>query len=153
MKVDVVDMPAKRLVAVRHHGPNFLIGAAFDELFRRTAGLELHRDADPITVAVYLDDPESKPADQMESLAAISVAEDASIDGLEEARLPSGRFLRAQFIGHYAGLGDGWGRLYSEYIPGGGHTLRDGVCFEVYVSDHDTTPPDELQTDLYAPIV
>ena len=153
MKLDVVELPARRLAAVRHRGPYVQIGAAFGALGQQAAALGLGRDPDAIQVAVYYDDPESTPAEELQSIAAVSVAENADIGDLEEARLPAGRFLRAEFVGHYAGLSDAWSRLYAEDIPAGGYTLRDDVCFEVYVSDHDSTPPDELRTDLYVPVV
>ena len=152
MKLDVVDLPARRLAAVRHQGLYMQIGAAFGRLGQKCAALGLEPAPDAIQVAVYYDDPETTPADELRSIAAVSVPEDTVIGDLEEERLPAGRFLRAEYVGHYSGLGDAWGRLYAEDVPAGGYTLRDGVVFEVYVSDHDTTPPDELRTDLYVPI-
>ncbi|TCO51236.1 GyrI-like small molecule binding protein [Kribbella antiqua] len=59
--------------------------------------------------------------------------------------------MRAEFVGHYAGLEAAWGRLYGEHVAAGGFTVRDGVNFEVYLNDH-RTPPDQLRTDLYLPI-
>ncbi|MGH3656744.1 MAG: AraC family transcriptional regulator [Micromonosporaceae bacterium] len=152
MKLDVVAVPAKRLAAVRHKGPYYLIGAAFGALAQQAGPLGLLSEPDATRLAIYYDDPETKPAEELQSIAAVTVREDAEIGDLEEERQPSGRFLRAEFVGHYSGLGEAWSRLYGEHIPAGGYALRDGVCFEVYVSDHDTTPPDELRTDLYVPI-
>jgi AraC family transcriptional regulator len=152
MKFDVVEMPALRLAAVRHVGPYFEIGSAFGQLEQRIASLGLDQNPDAIRLAMWLDNPDLKRADELRSLAAISVAEDAAIGDLEESRLPAGTYLRAEFVGHFSGLGEGWAQVYGEIIPSNGYLPRDGVTFEVYVSDHDTTPPDELRTDLYVPI-
>ena len=152
MKVDVVEVPATRLAAVPHQGPYFEIGRAFSTLEQKIAERGLGKEPDAIRVAIFYDDSDSKPAAELRSVAAISVPEGVDIGDLEEARLPDGTFLRAEFIGHYAGLETAWGQLYGEYVAAGGYTLRDGVNFEVYVSDHDNTPPDDLRTDLYLPI-
>jgi AraC family transcriptional regulator len=152
MQLDVVDVPATRLAAVRHQGPYFEIGAAFGRLEQQTAALGLGKEPGTMRVAIYYDDPDSKPAAELQSVAAISVPEDADIGDLEEARLPAGKYLRAEFVGHYSGLGNAWAQLYGEHVAAGGYTLRDGVNFEVYVSGHGNTPPDQLRTDLYLPI-
>ena len=151
MKVDVVDVPATRRAAVRHQGPYVEIGAAFGVLEQKAAELGLGKEPDAIRVAIYYDDPDGTPAAELRSVAAVSVPEDADIGDLDEARLPTGKYLRAEFTGHYAGLEAAWGRLYGEYVAAGGYAVRDGVNFEVYVNDH-STPPDQLRTDLYLPI-
>lgn len=153
MKFDIVEMPALRLAAVRQVGPYGEIGTAFGLLEPKIVALGLTEDPSAIRVAVWLDNPDLKPADELESLAAISVTDDAEIGDLEEARLPAGTYVRAEFVGHYSGLGEGWAQLYGEIIPSNGLTPRDAVTFEVYVSDHASVPPDELRTDLYVPIV
>ncbi|GAB3406129.1 AraC family transcriptional regulator [Flindersiella endophytica] len=152
MQVEVVELPTTRLAAVRHRGPYFQIGSAFGTLEQHIAKLGLPKEPETLLVAVYYDDADSKPAAELESVAAISVADDADIGELEETSLPAGKYLRAQFVGHYSGLPAAWQRLYAEVIPTSGHTLRDGVCFEAYLSDHATTAPDDLRTDLYVPI-
>lgn len=152
MQLDVIDLPATRLAGVRHRGPYYEIGQAFGALEQHVAKLGLPKSADTMLVAVYLDDPDSKPPAELESIAAISVPDGTDIGDLEESALPAGKYLRAQFVGHYSGLPAAWQRLYAEHIPAGGYTLRDGVNFEAYVSDHATTSPDDLRTDLYVPI-
>ena len=65
--------------------------------------------------------------------------------------LPAGRFLKGEYVGHYSGLPEAWAQLYRQHIPNGGHQLREDICFEIYVTGHDVAP-DEMRTDLYAPI-
>ncbi len=152
MELEIVDVAPRRLAAVHHSGPYVEIGMAFGALAQAVAQLDLTKCPDTLQVALYLDDPETTPAQDLRSIAGVTVAEDADIGDLDEAQLPSGRFLRGTFVGHYAGLPDAWGQMYAVHVVEGGHTVRDGVGFEAYVSDHDTTPPDELRTDLYVPI-
>jgi len=69
------------------------------------------------------------------------------------ADLAGGRFVRATFLGHYEGLPEASQTLYARLIPAGGYRLREGVCFEEYVTPHDAGAPEDMRTDLYAPIV
>jgi AraC family transcriptional regulator len=135
---------------VPHEGPFWAIGKAFGELGGRVAGLGLagcgHR------VAVFYDDPDTVPEADLRSIAAVIVAADAAIGDLEESSLPGGRYLRAEFIGEYGGLPEAWRTMYAKHIPDGGHELRDGVCFEIYVTAHGEVPPEQMRTDLYVPI-
>jgi AraC family transcriptional regulator len=103
-------------------------------------------------VAVYLDDPETKAAEDLNSLAGVFVPDSAGIGDLEETRLPGGKFFKAEFIGHYSGLGEAWGAVLGKLLPESGERIRDGVCFEVYMNDMRTTPPEQLRTDIYVPI-
>ncbi|MBC8064098.1 MAG: GyrI-like domain-containing protein, partial [Chlorobia bacterium] len=152
MKLEVIDMPAKRLAGVRHIGPYHEIGAAFGELGQKAGPLGLIRKPKTMMIGVYFDDPATTPVNELQSIAAITVEESDNIGDLAEAELPPGKYLQGEFVGHYSGLGEAWDQFYGKQIAEGGYTLRDGACFEVYVSDHDSTPPDELVTHLYAPI-
>lgn len=153
MKTEVIEMTSRRLAGVRHTGPYHAIGAAFETLGQQAGPLGLFRGPDSMMVALYYDDPETTPEGELQSMAAITVDGDATIGELEEARLEGGKYLRAEHVGHYSGLGQAWSTFYGRSIAESGHSLRDGVCFEAYMSDHNTTPPDELITHLYAPIL
>ena len=148
MKVESVEIPSRRVAAVRHVGPYWQIGKAFGALASRAEALGL---AGP-PVAAFYDDQEAVPEDELRSIAGMLVAPDAEIGELEEVWLPGGRFLKAEYLGHPSGLLQAWARLYREYIPDGGFQLRDEITFEVYVSTHDNAEPEQMQTDLYAPV-
>jgi AraC family transcriptional regulator len=150
MRIETVDAPARRLAAVPHVGAYWAIGKAFTELQERAGALGLLPDAQ--TVAVFYDDPDTVAEADLRSTAAVIVPADATIGDLEESSLPGGRYLRAEFIGEYGGLPEAWRAMYAKHIPDGGHELRDGVCFEVYVTAHGEVPPEQMRTDLYVPI-
>jgi AraC family transcriptional regulator len=103
-------------------------------------------------VAAFYDDQETVPEEELRSIAGVLVPSDADIGELEEVWLPSGRFVKAAYLGHPSGLPQAWARLYREHIPDGGYRRRDDLTFEVYVSTHDSGEPEKMQTDLYAPI-
>jgi AraC family transcriptional regulator len=150
MRVFAEDAPARRLAAVPHVGAYWAIGKAFAELQERAGALGLLAGAQ--TVAVFHDDPDTVPESDLRSTAAVIVPADAPIGDLEESSLPGGRYLRAEFIGEYGGLPEAWRSLYAKHIPDGGHELREGVCFEIYVTAHGEVPPEQMRTDLYIPI-
>ena len=148
MKVETIELPRQRMAAVRHVGPYWQIGKAFESLLPTAGALGLAGHP----VAAFYDDPDVVPEEELRSVAGMLVPADADLGGLEEVWLPDGRFLKAEYVGHPSGLPQAWARLYREYIPDGGHRLRDEITFEIYVSSHDAGP-EKMQTDLYAPIV
>jgi AraC family transcriptional regulator len=150
MRVDTVDLPDQRVAAVPHTGAYWGIGKAFDELQRRVSGQGL-TGCGP-NVAVFYDDPDTVAENDLRSIAGVFMPAAGSIGDLEEASLPGGRYLRAEFIGEYGGLPEAWRSLYATQIPDGGYELRDGACFEVYVTEHGEVPPEKMRTDLYVPI-
>jgi len=152
MKTEVVDFPGSRLAAVRHIGPYHEIGAAFRKLGMTAGPMGLFAQPNAFGAALYLDDPETVAASELNSLAGVMVPDGVPIGELEEARLDAGRYLKATFVGHYSGLGEAWGAVYGKYIPEGGYQLREGTCFEVYLNDCNVVAPDDLITEIYVPI-
>jgi len=150
MKTDPVDLPQQRVAAVSHSGPYWAIGHAFGELHQRLSAVGLTEHGPGL--AIFYDDPDSVAEADLRSVAGVVVPAEADVGGLEDVALPGGRYLRAEFIGEYAGLPEAWRSLYAKEIPSGGYELRDGACFEIYVTEHGTVPPEQMRTDLYVPI-
>ena len=150
MRDEIVDLPAQRLAAVSHVGAYWAIGKAFNEMRDRAEALGLLGGGR--AVAVFYDDPDTVAEADLRSIAGVIVPPNADIGDLEESSLPAGRYLRAEFIGEFVGLPEAWRAMYSTHIPKGGHELRDGACFEIYVTEHGEVPPEEMRTDLYVPI-
>jgi AraC family transcriptional regulator len=149
VRVETVELPTRRLAAVRHTGPYWQIGRAFGELARRAGPLGLLAGPDVLTAAVFYDDQASVPEAELRSVAGVTVTDGAAIGDLVEATLPGGRFRRATYVGHPSGLPQAWGALYRHHLDG--FRLRVEPCFEVYVTGHDG-PPEKMRTDLYAPV-
>jgi len=150
-QLEVTEMPSKRLAGVRHQGPYPRISEAFLRLFPQADTLGLSRVAGAVYVALYYDDPRTTSEDSLRSLAAITVAEDAMIGDLEDARLPSGRYVRTAFFGPHSDLGEAW-RHFNHKRDEEGYQTRDGVSFEMYLGQEDKAPPGRVRTDLYAPV-
>jgi len=152
MNVIVEEMPALRVATVHHVGPYNRIGEAFQRLdgVVRPAGL---CQPGAMMLAIYHDDPESTPADQLQSDAGITVPSDAALPaGVAETRLPAGRYARTTHVGPYTTLGDTWSRFMGEWLPKSGHRVGSGASYEVYRNTPMDTRPEDLRTDLYLPI-
>lgn len=153
MHVTIQDRPALRLATVRHVGPYNRIAEAFARLGATAGAAGFVPGPDPAMIAVYHDDPESTPPDELRSDAALTIAEGAPLpEGLAELRLPAGRYAVTTHLGPYATLGDTWVRLMGEWLPASGRRLGEGLSYEVYVNDPRNTPAHELRTDLYVPL-
>lgn len=152
MNVVVQEMPALRVATVSHTGAYNRISEAFQRLGSIVGPAGIMRE-DAMMLALYHDDPETTPVEQLRSEAGISVPEDVRLPiGVAERRLPAGRYARTTHVGPYRTLGDTWSRVLGEWLPGSGHRVIDTPCFEVYRNDPSNTPPNDLSTDLYVPI-
>lgn len=152
MDIDIQTMPELRVATVRHVGPYQHISEAFQRLGER-AGRAGLIGQNGMMMAIYHDDPDATPPDELRSDAALVVEEGAMLpEGLGEARLPAGRYARATHRGAYARLGDSWARLLGEWLPASGHRLGAGKSYEVYRNTPMTVAEDALITELYVPI-
>jgi AraC family transcriptional regulator len=152
MNVEIKDMPALRVAAARHVGAYSRISEAFGRLgdIAGRAGL---LNGKPTLLAVYHDDPKSKPEPELRSDAAIVVADHATIpDGMSEQRLPAGRYACTLHVGPYEQLGDAWGRFMGQWLPESGERSRDGDSYEIYLNNPTDVPKHELRTELYLPL-
>ena len=84
--------------------------------------------------------------------AAFVLADDAELpDGLEEERVPAGRFVSWTYTGPYDDMGAAWGE-FTAWFGKSGHQTRPGLCYEMYRNSPMDTAPADLRTDLYIPI-
>lgn len=85
--------------------------------------------------------------------AAIALPEGVPLPaGLSEERVPGGnRYARTSYIGPYDRMGAAWGEFCAN-LASSEHERGDGLCYEMYMNDPNTTAPADLQTDLYIPL-
>jgi AraC family transcriptional regulator len=146
-------MQELRVATRRHVGPYNRISEAFVRLgeIAGPAGLLNQR---PTMLAIYHDDPETTPASELRSDAAVVVSDEAKLPGeLGEQRVPGGRYACTTHIGPYEQLGDVWGRFMGEWLPRSGERLNsDGVTYEIYRNTPAEVPKEKLETELYIPL-
>jgi AraC family transcriptional regulator len=153
MVVQLVAQPAQRVAAASHRGPYNQIGEAFVRLDAVARSSGWH-DLDGLAlIAIYHDDPESTPVDELRSDAGLVVPADLALPAsLVERTIPAGRYARAEHAGPYDRLGDTWARFMGEWLPASGCRVRDGLSYEHYRNTPAQVAPADLRTDLYLPI-
>ena len=153
MTVEIKEMPALRVGAVRHDGPYHLIGKAFERLGPVAGPAGLFQQPGAVMIALYHDDAGTTPQEQLRSHAGIVLPEDVQLpEGLVEQRTPAGRYATAEHVGPYDQLPDAWARLKDEAVPAGGHRIGARPSYEIYRNNPMTVPKHELRTELYIPI-
>ncbi len=152
MNVEITNQPELHAVAVHHVGPYNRISEAFGKLgdIAHPAGII---GPDTTMIAIYHDDPETTPEDELESDAALVIPPTVPVPkGLTEITIPAGRYARTTHVGPYEKLPDAWARLMGDWLPRSGHRVGDGVSYEVYRNTPGNAAPDELITELYVPL-
>ena len=153
MHVEVKKLPERRVAAIRQLGPYNRISEAFQRLGEIATGAGLTRHPGTEMIALYHDDPETTPVDQLRSDAGLTVPNEAALpSGVTEIRIPGGRYACATHIGPYSGLGDAWAQLMGGWLPRSAHRVGQGPSFEIYRNDPGTAPPEKLCTEIYLPI-
>lgn len=152
MHVELKQLPELRVAAVRHVGPYNRISEAFARLGEIAAKAGLFRDGTEM-LALYHDDAETTPADQLRADAALTVANDVELpSGVTEIRIPAGRYAWTTHVGPYTGLGDAWARFMGTWLPQSAHRVGSTPSFEIYRNTPGNAPPEQLRTEMYLPI-
>jgi AraC family transcriptional regulator len=106
-----------------------------------------------LMIGICHDDPQVTPPDKIRYDAAMTLATDIKPEGeIGVQELPAGCFAVTTHRGPHETLHKTWSAFCGEWIPQSGHVLRNAPSFEIYRNDPQTTPPDELITDIYAPV-
>jgi AraC family transcriptional regulator len=153
MDVEIKDMPARRLGTVRHIGPYNQVGEAFQRLGDIAGRAGLFSRPGAAMLALYHDDPEATPPDQLRSDAAIAVPDDLELPaGLAEQRVAAGKYACTVHIGPYDRLPDAWARLMGEWLPASTHRLGAGASYEIYHNNPMNTAKEKLETEICIPL-
>jgi len=142
--ITIEEIADVRLAAMPHIGPYPQIGNTFCKLRPATPGMTMY--------ALYYDDPDSTPPDQLRSEACYELPErDEPCEGAHVVTINGGKYAVYRHTGHYMHLNAAWGN-FMQILANSENGSRPGPCFEKYVDDCTVTPVETLRTDLYAPI-
>jgi len=151
MKIEFKELKPIRVATLRHIGPYNQIGGRIGELCQWGA---VHGAGGPQNdvMAIYYDNPQTTPPEQLHSDAALKVDDKVQAEGdVKIAVIEGGLYAVGTYIGPYSGIGQAWGGFMAQLGQMGRHS-RPLPCFEIYVSDPCTTPEAELITELYEPV-
>jgi len=152
MKVKIEYKEPIRVAFMRHVGPYDEVGATWDKLLPRL-GKEGLLGGDALILGICHDDPEVTPPEKIRYDACVTVDERFVPEGeIGVQVIPGGEYAVTTHFGPYQKLGDTYTRLLGQWLPRSGRELRSTPCFEVYLNDPQSTEPEDLLTDIYAPL-
>ena len=152
MQVKIERLEPQRVAFVRHVGPYHEVGQAWEKVCARL-GKEGLIGPDSRFIGVCHDDPEVTPPEKIRYDACVTVDGDFQAEGeVGVQTLPGGEFAVVTHIGPYEKLSQTYAALFGQWLPQSGRELRSEPCLEFYLNDPEGTEPEELLTDIYAPL-
>ena len=152
MEVNIVERKPVRVAFMRHVGPYSEVGETWDKLLP-LLGKEGLLGGDVEMIGLCHDDPEVTPPGRLRYDVRVSVdASFAPVADIGVQVIPGGEYAMTTHFGPYHKLGETYTKLLGQWLPRSGRELRDSACFEVYLNDPQSTAPEELLTDVYAPL-
>lgn len=144
--VHVVERPAQRLHALRHHGPPATIPHTQRRLYLQCGTHAVER------LGASFGAPDDSA--HFRYYAAAALAQPCPVDGggLELLEIPAGRYARHTLVGPYARIDAAITAIYSRWLPGSGYEPDDRPVLEHYLNSPRNVAPAELHTDLLIPI-
>ncbi len=99
------------------------------------------------------DDPSLTPPDKLRYDACVSVGPEVAAEGdIGVTEIPGGEFAVYLHKGPYEGLEMSYSQLYGQWLPASGRAAALRPPHEVYLNHPDSTPPEELLTEIYVPL-
>ena len=151
MDVRIETRKPQKVAFVRHVGPYAECGSAWGKLMAWAGPKGL--GSQPECLGICYDDPKITPADKIRYDACIPVPEDVEGEGeVGIQEIAGGDYAIATHKGPYAELYETYDYLYGQWVSENDYELRDIPCFEMYLNTPDTTPEEDLLTDIYMPV-
>ncbi len=152
MDVKIEHLDPLRVAFVRHIGPYHEVGKAWETLCTQL-GKEGLLGPDSRFVGVCYDDPEVTAPEKIHYDACVTVDENFEPQGeVGVQTLPGGTFAVLTHIGPYDRLNQTYAELFGRWLPSSGRELRSEPSLEFYMNDPESTEPEDLLTDIYAPL-
>ena len=150
--VTIETIERQSLIAISHQGDYQEIGKAFDRLMV-WAGPRGLMGPQTRMFGIYYDDPASKPKAELRSKACITAPPDVA-PGPEMQRevVAPGPVARLVHKGPYADLDVAYAWLYQSWLPQSGREPGEAPCFEEYLNDPRSLPPQEWLTAVNLPL-
>lgn len=152
MEARIENVPTERVAFFRHIGPYEQCGATWGKLCGWAGSRGLF-GPNTRMFGVSHDDPEVTPPEKIRYDACIAVGPDFEADGeVSVQEIGGGEYAIGMHKGPYEGMVATYGALMGQWIPQQNRQLGDGPCLERYLNDPNTTPPEELLTEIMVPL-
>lgn len=150
---EIRQRPETRVAFVRHTGPYAGVGAAWEKVCGFAAA---HNLFGPTTTMIGIgwDDPSITAGDRIRYDACLTVGPEVAPSGeVGVQTIPGGRYAVFVHAGPYDRLMNTYDAIFRDWLPGSGEQLREQPAFELYLNSPDHTPPAELRTEIWVPLV
>ncbi|MDV6332679.1 AraC family transcriptional regulator [Asticcacaulis sp. 201] len=148
----VETLPSIRCAAVAHQGPYIQIDHAMGQLFSQLLAQGL-MPSEPRMMALFFDDPDLVPQNQLRSQACLPISEDIALaPPLLDTVLRGGCYARLRYKGPYADMKNAYRWLFGVWLPSSGYEAEEAPAFEAYLNDPRDTSPQDLLTDIHLPL-
>jgi AraC family transcriptional regulator len=152
MNVAIKNLKPMRVAFMRHIGPYNEVGKTW-ERFIMFVGKEGLLGPGPQFIGIPHDDPAVTSPDKTRYDACVTVDEAFRASGeIGVQVIPGGDYAVLTCIGPYEKLGESYAKLLGQWLPRSGRRLRATPCMEIYFNSPENTEPEDLVTDILAPL-
>jgi len=152
MTVTVKRLKPMRVAFMRHIGPYNEVRETWDRL-TMFLGKEGLVGGDAQFIGICHDDPAVTPPDKIRYDACLTVDERfRPQDEIGVQAIAGGDYAVMTHFGPYEKLSASYAKLLGEWLPRSGCNLRSTPCFEIYLNSPESTEPEDLITDIHAPL-
>jgi len=152
MDVTIKKIPEMRVAFVRHVGPYAECGGAWSRLCMKL-GPEGRLGPGAKFIGLSHDDPDVTPADKIRYDACVTVDDDFEPAGeIGVQTVGGGAYAVTTHHGPYEKLSQTYAALCGQWVPAHDRTIRAEPSLEIYLNDPESTPPEELLTDIHLPL-
>ncbi|MHC5083957.1 MAG: AraC family transcriptional regulator, partial [Planctomycetota bacterium] len=152
MDVHIKEIPARKVVFIRHVGPYPECGKAWEKLCM-WAGPQGLLQPGVEFVGLCYDDPDVTDPEKIRYDACITTEADIQPEGeIGVQTIEAGLYGMTTHHGSYTKLSETYAALCGQWAPANGYEIRSLPSMEIYLNSPEDTPEDELLTDVYIPI-
>lgn len=153
MQVRIENFEEITVASVRHTGSYFESGTAWQKLCSSESVMK-NAVMPSLCVGIGYDDPDITEKDRIRYDACIRVKENfVPEEGIAVQKIMGGKFAVLTHTGSYEGLHDCYRWLYGEWLPSSGYEPGLAPPLEIYRNSPETTPAEELVTDICIPLL
>ena len=152
MNVKVIKHQPLRVAFIRHVGPYCEVGPTWDRLCTEL-GRQGLIGANTRFIGLSHDDPSVTAPENLRHDACITVGDDFQPSGdIGVQIVPGGDYAVLTHFGPYEKFSESYEKLLGEWLPRSGRQLSSASCFELYFNTPENTDPEDLITDIHAPL-
>jgi AraC family transcriptional regulator len=152
MNVKIQQLKPTVVAFMRHVGPYDQVGVTWDELLT-VLGKEGWLGGPAQFIGICHDDPAVTLSNKVRYDACVTV--DGNFrgqGGVSTQTIPGGDYAVMTHFGPYETLGESYAKLLGQWLPRSGRSLRTTPCFEIYLNSPESAEPEDLITDIHAPL-